>query len=304
MQAPEAVEVLQLGLGTQPRRAAPTQAHVAVAAHRTPLQRAVRDAQRTEDLAKLLHKEARLLGRAQVGFGHQLDERGAAAVVVEEALARAADTPLRTAHVHHLGGILLHVYALDADGHHIGAIIGTHDGRLAVASHVFPNGTLAGSLPANLEVEMPVHREGHRPLCGLEVLGHVGVKVVLAVEHRATHDLAVGSDTCHDDGFYGLSVGHRKRTRHAQTNGAYVGVGWVVARDPAAAEHLGLERGELGVDLQPYHGLPFAQYLGKRLQASSPPLPANAGATRPSMPHARSRARARVSRRASANAGP
>ena len=149
-----------------------------------------------------------------------------------------------------------------------------------------------------------MHHKGDRPLRGLEVLGHVGIEVVLAVEHRAAHDLAVGGEARHDDGLDGLLVGHGQRARHAQADGAHVGVGLVVVAEPAAAEHLGLERGELGMHLEADDGLPVAQDLGEPPHRSSPPLPAKAGATTPSMSHARSSARAKVSSRASAKPGP
>ncbi len=56
----------------------------------------------TKDVTELLHKQASLLGRAQVGLGHELDERRAAAVVVDERLGRGGDAALGAAHVDHL----------------------------------------------------------------------------------------------------------------------------------------------------------------------------------------------------------
>ena len=57
----------------------------------------------------------RLLGRAQVGLGHDLDQRRAAAVEVHQRGVGARDPPARAAGVHQLGRVLLEVRAGDAD---------------------------------------------------------------------------------------------------------------------------------------------------------------------------------------------
>ena len=111
MEALEGVDVLHLGLGAELGGAAAAQADVAVAAHGAVLERAVGDAEREERLTQLLHEEPRLFGRAQVGLGDELDQRRAAAVVVDEGLRCRGDAALLAAHVHHLGGVLLHVDA-------------------------------------------------------------------------------------------------------------------------------------------------------------------------------------------------
>ena len=125
MQALKRVEVLELGLGAQLGLAAATQRHVAVAAHGALLHGAVGNAQRHKDATELLHKQTRFLGRTQVGLSHELNQRRAAAVVVDERLGRGGNAALGTAHVHHLGGILLHVDAQDADGHRVGTVLAT-----------------------------------------------------------------------------------------------------------------------------------------------------------------------------------
>ena len=84
MQALKRVEVLKLGLGAQLGLATAAQRHVAVAAHGALLHGAVRNAQRHKDTTELLHKQASLLRRAQVGLGDELNQRRAAAVVVDE----------------------------------------------------------------------------------------------------------------------------------------------------------------------------------------------------------------------------
>ena len=339
MQALKRVEVLELGLGTQLGLAAAAQRHVAIAAHGTLLHGAVRNAQRHKDAAELLHKQASLLGRAQVGLGDELDQRRAAAVVVDERLGRGGNAALGAAHVNHLGGVLLHVDAQDADGHRVGTVLATlghlqvgrviagqvagalvalahgrRHGRgqalgvgrgarqalgLGLAKRAF--GALGGTATGHIKIQVAVHGKGDRTLRGLEVLGHIGIEVVLAVEHRVALDLAVGGETGLDDALDSALVGHRQGAGQAQAHRAHVGVGLVIVAELAVAEHLGIECGELGVDLQADHGLPILQDLGKLLHYSSPPFPAKSGATESAgAPVAasakpRSRARANVS---------
>ena len=56
-------------------------------------------------------------------------------------------------------------------------------------------------------------------------------------------------------------VRHGQRARQAQAHGTRVRVGLGAELQLAAAEHLGLERGELGVDLEADDGLPVLQHL-------------------------------------------
>ena len=339
VQALKRVEVLELGLGAQLGLAAAAQRHVAVAAHGTLLHGAVRDAQRHKDATELLHKQARFLGRAQVGLGDKLDERRAAAVVVDERLGRGGNAALGATHVDHLGGVLLHVDAQDADGHRVGTVLATLGhlqigrivagqmaGALIALAHGRRHGrgqalgvgrgarqalglgltkravgALGGAATGHVQVQVTVHGKGDRTLRGLEVLGHIGIEVVLAVEHRVALDLAVGGQTRLDDALDGALVGHRQGAGQAQAHRAHVGVGLVIVAELAVAEHLGIECGELGMDLQADHGLPILQDLGKLLHYSSPPFPAKSGATESAgAPVAasakpRSRARANVS---------
>ena len=64
---------------------------------------------------QLLREAARLLGRADVGLAHELDEWRAGAVEVDERLRRAGQASLGAADVDHLAGVLLEVDARDAD---------------------------------------------------------------------------------------------------------------------------------------------------------------------------------------------
>ena len=317
VQALERVEILELGLGAQLGLAATAQRHVAVTAHGALLHRAVGNAQRHKDATELLHKQARLLGRAQVGLGDELDQRRAAAVVVDERLSRGGNAALGATHVHHLGGVLLHMDAQDTDGHRVGTVLATLGhlqvgrivagqvaGALVALAHGRRHGrgqalgvgrgarqalslglakravgALGGTATGHIQVQVTVHGKGDRTLRGLEVLGHVGIEVVLAVEHRVALDLAVGGETGLDDALDGALVGHRQGAGQAQAHRAHVGVGLVIVTELAVAEHLGIECGELGMDLQADHGLPILQDLGKLLHYSSPPFPAKSGAT-------------------------
>ena len=248
MQALKRVEVLELGLGAQLGLAAAAQRHVAVAAHGTLLHGAVRNAQRHKDATELFHKQASLLGRAQVGLGDELDERRAAAVVVDERLGRGGNAALGAAHVHHLGGVLLHVDTQDANGHRVGTVLATLGhlqvgrviagqmaGTLIALAHGRRHGrgqalgigrsacqalglglakraigALGGAATSHVQVQVTVHGKGDRTLRGLEVLGHIGIEVVLAVEHRVALNLAVGGKTGLDDALDGALVGHRQ----------------------------------------------------------------------------------------------
>lgn len=158
-------------------------------------------------------------------------------VVVDERLGRGGNAALGTAHVHHLGGVLLHVDAQDADGHRVGTVLATLGhlqvgrviaGQVAGALVAFAHGrrhgrgqalgvgrgarqalglglakravgALGGTATGHVQVQVTVHGKGDRTLRGLEVLGHIGIEVVLAVEHRVALDLAVGGQGRLDD---------------------------------------------------------------------------------------------------------
>ena len=99
----------------------------------------------TKMTTELLHKQASLLGRTQVGLGDELNQRRTAAVVVDERLGRGGNAALGTTHVHHLGSVLLHVDAQDADGHRVGTVLATL-GHLQVGRVIA--GQVAGALVA------------------------------------------------------------------------------------------------------------------------------------------------------------
>src|SRR5438045_2571977 len=82
-------------------------------AQRALLHADVGDAQAPERDLQQLEPLARLFGRADVGLGDDLDQRGPAAVEVHDAGAGAVDAPGR-ADVDELGRIVLEVHTVDA----------------------------------------------------------------------------------------------------------------------------------------------------------------------------------------------
>ena len=75
----------------------------------------VRDAELDDRLPQELEEPLRLVGRANVGSGDDLDERRAAAVVVDERGFRATDASGASADVDDLGSVFLQVRSHDPD---------------------------------------------------------------------------------------------------------------------------------------------------------------------------------------------
>ena len=88
---------------------------VRVDAERALLHLGVGDAELDDRLPQELQEALRLLGRADVGRGHDLEQRRAAAVVVDERVLGAADPARLPAHVHRLRRVLLEMGAHDPD---------------------------------------------------------------------------------------------------------------------------------------------------------------------------------------------
>jgi hypothetical protein len=137
--------------------------------------------------------------RAEAGhrLGHDLDQRDAGPVVVDQRLGRAVDAPGRAADVQRLAGVLLEVHPLDAD-----------PVRLAL----------------DLDVDEALDAQRLVVLRGLEVLRHVGVEVVLPrhpAPRRRCRSSARGrcgwSPRCRRGW-------HRQRARQAQADRADLGV--------------------------------------------------------------------------------
>ena len=89
--------------------------HVGVDTQRPLLHLRVGDAKLDDGLAQELEEPLRLLRRADVRRGHDLDERRAAAVVVDERRVGAADPARATADMNRLRGVLLEVSSNDPD---------------------------------------------------------------------------------------------------------------------------------------------------------------------------------------------
>ena len=164
-----------------------------------------------------------LLGRADVGLAHALDQGHARAVEVDQRGVGIVDAA-RGARVHGLAGVLFHVDARDADA--------------------------AGGAVGQIDVEVTAHADRQVVLADLVVLRHVRIEVVLAVEQRVRGDLAADSQADQDDAADRLAVGHRQRTGMAQADRAHVRVGRRAELGSAAAEHLRLGI-ELDVALEP-----------------------------------------------------
>ena len=268
----EGVHVLELGLHAELGRPATAQADVAVAAHGALLHRAVGDADGEEDLAQLLHEQARLLGRAQVGLGDEFDERRTRAVVVDEGMRGARDAALVAADVNHFARVFFHVDARDAHVRRVASV--GHGDVLVGVARAKPRDVdaLLRRRAVDVEIEMAAHAECHGALRGLEVLRHVGVHVVLAVEHGVLLDVAVRGEACEHDRLDGGLVRHGKGAGQAQAHGAGVRVGRGAELQLAAAEHLRGEGGELGVDFQADDRFPILQYLLELLHATRLPF--------------------------------
>ncbi len=111
----EGVHVLDLRPRAQLVRPRRPHRDVGVDAQRPLLHLRVGDPELDDRLAQELEEALRLVGGADVRRGHDLDERRAAAVVVDERGVGAADAPGTTADVDRLRRILLEMRAHDAD---------------------------------------------------------------------------------------------------------------------------------------------------------------------------------------------
>ena len=220
----ERVHVLELGLGAERRLAAAPDRHVGITAQRALLHVAVRDADRLKRVLEQPEEGHRLLGRAQVGLRHDLDERRAAAVEVDHGRLGARDPPARPARVHELRRILLQVRAGDPD---------------AVA----------------VDVEMPPGADRLVVLADLVRLRTVGIEVVLAVKLASLGDVAVQGEPDLDRLVDRAGIDRRKRAGMSEADRTCARVRLVAEPVLAPAEHLRV-RVELHVDLEPDHRLP------------------------------------------------
>ena len=216
----EGVHVLDLDLGAERARARRSHRHVGVAAEAALLHVAVADLEILENGAQGAEIGAGLGGAAHVGLAHDLEERDAAAVEVDQAAAVVGVVDV-------LPGVLLHVDAGQPDAP-----------RRAVDDDLERAGGAQGLL---------VHAD-------LVALQEVGVEVVLAREARVGRDLAAGGEPGPDGELDDAPVEHRQDAGHAEADLADVGVGRRAEGRRAAAEDLGA-REQLRVHLEPDDGL-------------------------------------------------
>ena len=181
----EGVQVLDLGLGPERRRAHRPHRDVGVAAQAPLLHVAVVDANRHQNLAQPAEELAGLGGRAQIRFGHDLEERDTAAIEVQVGPA----VGIGKAFVQGLAGVLFEVRPGDAD---------------------------APRLAGHLILDAPAGGDGPFVLRDLVALREVRIEVVLAREDRHRIDLAVERVRDPDGELHDLAVQHRQRARAAR----------------------------------------------------------------------------------------
>ena len=155
---------------------------------------------------------------------------------------------------------------MDTRDAHVRRVTGIGDGDVLARLARLQAGDIAallGRRTIDVQVEMTAHAECHRTLRGLEVLGHVGVHIVLAIEHAVLLDIAVRGQAGKHDGLDSSLVRHGQSARKAQAHRAGVRVRVGAELKLAAAEHLRVQRGQLGMDLQTDDCLPILQNLFK-----------------------------------------
>ncbi len=108
------VEVLDLAARAELLVTGAPHGHVGVDAHRALFHLRVAHAGGQQDVAQLTHILLRLLGAAQIRTAHDLDERDAGAVVVDEGVVGAVDASVTT-DVGVLPRVLFDVRSFDAD---------------------------------------------------------------------------------------------------------------------------------------------------------------------------------------------
>ena len=221
----EGVQVLQLGLDAEGRLPARTHRDVRVAAQAPLLHVPVVDADRDEDFAHAAEGFGGVGRRPQVGLGHDLDERHAAAVEIQVGGAGRVGEAV----MERLAGVLLHVHAGDADGHD--AAVGR-------------------------EADGPARRERPVVLRDLIPLGQIGIEVVLPREDRLGMDAAAQGQGGARRELHGAAVQDGQRTGKPETHGTERGIGLGAEPGGAAAENLGGGQ-QLRVNLQADNRLKF-----------------------------------------------
>src|SRR5439155_10946150 len=128
------------------------------------------------------------------------------------------------------------------------------DGLARVLLQMHAGDPDAPSLAVDLDVQVAIDAQGQVVLGDLEVLRHVRIEVVFAVEQRMGGDPAVQGEADPDRVLDGPLVGDWEGSRVPEANRADVRVGGRPEVVQAAAEHL-RSGGELDVALQADDGL-------------------------------------------------
>ena len=213
----ERVQVLDLDLGTGHFAAREPQRDVGFAAHGPLVHVAARHVQVAQEHLQFVQVSPRLLRRADVGLGDDLDQGQARAIEIQEAVVSGVGKP---------GRVLLQVHPPDADTLH------------ATARAV-----------GIVDLDPTIAAEGQLVHGDLVSLGQVGVKVVLAGKGRCLCNMAVEGQPDQDRLLHRPAVGDRQRPWKPQANRTDVGVGLSAENaGVAATEHLGPGQ-KLGMDL-------------------------------------------------------
>ena len=228
----EAVHILNFGLGAELFGIFEHHADVGVAAQRTFLHVAVRNARVEQDFFQLGEVLEHFVSGAQVGLGDDFYQRCAAAVEIDVGACGGVGEAI----VETLAGVFFHVQARDAD-------------PLVVAIRVGDD-------------EEAVLGDGLVELRNLVALGTVRIEVILARKDAGLANLAVDSLRGKHGELYCLLVEHGQRARQAEAGGAGVRVRLAAVLVAATAESLG-PRKQLNVDLEANDGLILGEDFGR-----------------------------------------
>ena len=209
-QRAERVQVFDFRPGAEFRGAFRHDGNVRVAAEAAFLHLAVADVRVFQDRFQLFHVGPCFRGAAHVRFRHDLDQGNARAVVVYRGGIGGADGE---AAVHQLARVFFHMDAGDAD---------------------------AFLLAVDPDINMTAQADWFVPLGDLVILRQVGIEVILTVHLIEFLNVAVQRQARPDGKFHHPFVQHRQCSRHAQADGAHVGVGLRAEFRGAGAERFGL----------------------------------------------------------------
>ena len=117
-------------------------------------------------------------------------------------MSSTRDTTFTTTNVNHLASIFFHMNALDTHMSHIAIFGARHISSSRAFSTRFARlqidniNTFFSCRTIYIQIKMATHAERYRTLRGLEVLCHIGIHIVLAIEHGTLFDIAVSCKAC------------------------------------------------------------------------------------------------------------